>query len=125
MKTINETCVTDILFLRAAKFIQDNNGQHLSTDRLLLLGRTANHLEETMGCSRYTAERAAVRALAEYECKGVKAYIDVNESTSYAVFVKDAVTKRSRMFTVKDLLSLPLDMPSDSANNSLSAATPN
>lgn len=110
MKTHNQIAQTatcyDLAHLRALRFIKQNEGQHLSSDRALLIDRAIHHIMLDTDCSTATAERAVVRALAEHESKGQRAYIDVYETTSFAVFVNDPLTNCTRVFTVADLMRL-------------------
>lgn len=96
----------DIAHLRALRFIKQNEGQHLSRDRALLIDRAIHHVMLDTDCSTMTAERVVVRALAEHESRDQRAYIDVDETTAHAVFVKDPLTKCTRVFTVADLMRL-------------------
>ncbi len=96
----------DIVQMRALRFIKQNEGQHLSSDRALFIDRAIHHVMLDTDCSQSSAERVVVRALAEHESRGQRAYIDVDETTSFAVFVKDPLTKCTRVFTVADLMRL-------------------
>lgn len=103
MKTLN---CHDLVQMRALRFIRQHDGQHLSADRAHLIQRTMDHIMSEMDCSSATAERAVVRALSEHESRHQRAYIDVDDTTAFAVFVRDPLTKCTRVFTVTDLMRL-------------------
>ncbi|GIX39020.1 MAG: hypothetical protein KatS3mg128_0069 [Silanimonas sp.] len=87
----------------ALRFFLSHQGEHLSHDRVRLLGRCVGHLSDTFGVSQRAAEDAALLALAEFEGRGQHAYIDVDRCTSFAVFVTDPDSGLRWMLTARDL----------------------
>lgn len=96
----------DLTQIHALVFFQKNADQHLACDRGLLIERAIKHLMDQLSISKMTAERAVCRALAEHESRNERAYIDTNESTAFAVMVRDPLTNCTRVFTVADLMRL-------------------
>lgn len=109
MKIINNVNLTDLrdrAQFCALVFIQKNASQHLESDRALLINRAIAHLVKILEITSSNAERAVCRALAEHESRSQRAYIDINESTAFAVVVRDPLTNCNRVFTVADLMRL-------------------
>lgn len=87
-------------------FYARHQGEHLAPDRKRLIERCAEHLSDTFDASMRAAEDTALRAWGEIESRGQRCYIDLDRSTSYAVFVQDPDTGVRKVFTVNDLVAL-------------------
>lgn len=77
------------------------NGLSLNRDKALEACTT--HLIETLEVSESTASLAALQAMADLECAGQDAWIDVDASTAHVVVIRRP-NGRSIACTVKDLL---------------------
>lgn len=88
----------------------------IATAWLLRHGRDRQRLANLEGCARYltvqhelstdTAERIALQALAELECRNQRARIDTATTTAHVVIVQRPDGKPPLAFTVNDLLRL-------------------
>jgi len=79
----------------------------------LRVERCAAHLMASCDCSQVEAEREAAKALAEMSSHATGWYFEIDESTSFAVFVRDpsgrvrviSAEKLGRMLTVDQYLA--------------------
>ena len=68
-----------------------------------LLARCAAHLQALHGAPRLSAEAAATKALAEYESRHQRAYIDIDRSTSQIVLLRIPGSDHSFAFSAAGL----------------------
>lgn len=90
----------------ALTFLEQHHAEHLSHDRHRLIERCITHLMEVQDLSASTAEDIALQAIGERESRDRREYIDLDRTTSYAVFLYDPLIGRKRVFTVADLMRL-------------------
>lgn len=90
----------------AIGFLLAHQGEHLSSDRQLLVDRCAEQLQQRYEASTTAAHVVALQALGELESRGNNANVVLSQSTSFAVFLADPVTKRNYVFTAADLLRI-------------------
>ncbi len=96
----------DLIRDTARRFITLHIGEHLHRDRCHLVDRCAKRLTETWEISHERAVQVSVQMLGEVEAKGSPAYVDLNRTTSHAVFVSDPANNRVVVFTAADLLAM-------------------
>jgi Cu/Ag efflux pump CusA len=77
------------------------NGLSLNRDKAI--EACTAHLIDSLEVSESTASQAALQALADIECAGQEAWIDVDASTAYVVVIRRP-NGRSIACTVKDLI---------------------
>jgi len=91
----------------ALAFLAEHQGEHLSHDeRTLLVERCIDNLMEVGAVSKQTAEIIALQAYGERDSRRCRAYVDLNLSTSFTIFVRDPSNSRTRVFTVAELIAL-------------------
>lgn len=84
--------------LMAANFIAKHQGEHLSADRIKLIGRCIDHLMATLSLSRQTATVAALQAYAETQADVSRWRIDPALSTPVCLFLFNSDTGEQRIF---------------------------
>lgn len=94
---------TQSLSERALVFIRQAQGSKPTAHHNDLLARCAAHLQVIHYASDTTAEAAAAKALAEYECRGNRAYIDIDASTSQFLVVRMPESGKSLVFSAAGL----------------------
>lgn len=94
------------LHYTALAFIAKHQGEHLASDRRLLIDRCIAHLVEAEWLSSREAEIVTLQAFGELESRNCRAYVDMSLTTSHAVFIRDPRTARMRVFTVAELIDL-------------------
>lgn len=97
---------SDDIHTSALVFIARHQAEHLAPDRRLLVDRTVAHLQQAFDVSIDTAELTTAQALAEFESRGRREYVDLGATTSFAIFVRDPDSGRTRVFTVAQLMRL-------------------
>lgn len=104
MRTSDRT--DDCLHNAAIAFLLRHDAEHLSTDRRMLIDRAIEFLQMTFEISNDSAEITIAHAIAEFESRHQREYIDLSTSTSFALFVRDPASGRTRVFTVAQLMRL-------------------
>jgi hypothetical protein len=97
---------TPALHYVALAYLAEHRAEHLAHDKAHLVNRCIEHLVKKMDVSIRAAEVAALQALGEYESRECAAYVDMDLTTSYAIFIRDVKTARLRVFTVAELIAL-------------------
>jgi len=89
----------------AIGYLLAHQSEHLHHDRQYLIRRCTDHLQQ-QGISHARATILALQALGEMEARGHCAHIDLGNSTGFAVFVVDPVSRTTFAFTATDLIRL-------------------
>jgi hypothetical protein len=89
----------------AVDFLLAHQAEHLSPDRRLLIERCIAHIHTDHGATRTVAEVTTLQALGDIASRSTGAHVDMDSTTSYAVFVTDN-TGRRVVFTAQDLLRI-------------------
>lgn len=112
--------LNDLYANQALSFIHRHQAEHLS--RADLVRRAIEHLQVAFDLSDDAAERIAVRALCEFESSKTSLYIDIDNSTSTMIAVRDTRRNVIRVFSVHDIAQMlataetaPIRTPSYSA----------
>lgn len=90
----------------AIGYLLANQNQHLNHDRNLLVGRCAAFLQERFGLDADRANVVSLQAIGEIDAKATNVHIDMQRSTSFAVFVVDPCTGVRIAFTAGDLVRI-------------------
>lgn len=92
----------------AIGYLFAHQGEHLASDRHQLVKRCTAHIIEsaTDGITTAAAQLIALKALGEIESRGNNAHVDIGNSTSFAVFLTDPVSRIRYAFTAHDLVRL-------------------
>ncbi|MGN6654750.1 MAG: hypothetical protein ACTHJ9_05360 [Rhodanobacter sp.] len=93
----------------AVDFLLAHQAEHLSPDRRLLIHRCIEHLYENQLATRLRAEVVTLQALGDIASRSTGVTVDLDHTTSYAVFVTDPTTGKRVCFTAQDLLRLSRD----------------
>ena len=99
----------DTLHRAAVAYLLAHQGQHLSCDRALLANRCIQHLQHHHATTRVVAEVAALQALGDLASRATGVHVDLDKTTSYAVFLVDPASGKRVCFTATDLLRLSRD----------------
>lgn len=112
--------LNDLYADRALAFIHRHQAEHLN--RADLVRRVIDHLQIAFDLSDDAAERFAVRALCEFESSKTSLYVDIDNSTSTMIAVRDTRRNVTRVLSVKDIAQMlataevaPIRTPSYSA----------
>lgn len=97
---------TDILHAAAMRWYGDHLAEHLAHDRALAVMRCTAWLLEGQVTDASTARVTALRALGAVEARANGAHIDIDRTTSHAVFLIDPASGREFAFTAHDLVQL-------------------
>jgi len=93
----------------AVDFLLAHHAEHLTPDRRMLIERCIDHLSTTGLATRMRAEVATLQALGDIASRSTGVTVDLDHTTSYAVFVTDPTTGKRVCFTAQDLLRLSRD----------------
>jgi hypothetical protein len=93
----------------AVDFLLAHQAEHLSPDRRLLIERCIAHIHTDHGATRTVAEVTTLQALGDIASRSTGVTVDLDHTTSYAVFVTDPTTGKRVCFTAQDLLRLSRD----------------
>lgn len=96
---------TTPIYSLAFDFLQAHQGEHLAPDQHLLVSRCITQVIDKANASYETAKDATLQAFGELSARGRREYIDMNRTTSYALFIVDATGER-RAYTLAELLRL-------------------
>ena len=91
----------------ARSFMAQHLGEHLSADRAQLVERCTTHVMDLLRIARDSAAQASLRVLGELEARGCTAYVDLSNSTSYTIFVRDPHTKTTVVFVFRGITPRP------------------
>jgi hypothetical protein len=89
----------------AVDFLLAHHGEHLTPDRRMLIERCIEHIRTEHAATRAFAEVTTLQALGDIASRSTGAHVDLDKTTSYAVFVTDTHGKRV-VFTAQDLLRI-------------------
>lgn len=95
----------NLLHQTAIDFLLAHQAEHLSHDRTLLVDRCITHLTGKGLATSVVAEVTTLQALGDIASRSTGAHVDLDKTTSYAVFVTDTHGKRV-VFTAQDLLRI-------------------
>jgi hypothetical protein len=90
----------------AIGYLLAHQAEHLHHDRNLLVHRCASYLRDQHGLSNEAAATTAMQALGELDARATNAHVDMERSTSFAIFVIDPVSGLRTVFTAGDLVRL-------------------
>lgn len=93
----------------AVSFLLAHQAEHLSCDRHLLVDRCINNLCNTSMATRVVAEVTTLQALGDIASRSNGVHVDLDKTTSYAVFITNPVSGERACFTAADLLRLSRD----------------
>lgn len=96
--------LADFYVMQALAFIRRHHGAYLSRADLVM--RTVEHLQVGFDLSDEKAERYAVRALCEFESTKTSLYIDIDNSTSTMIAVRDTRRKVTRVISIADIAQM-------------------
>lgn len=113
----------DTLHQAAVTFLMAHQAEHLSCDRQLLVDRCIEHIRLVGPATRAVAEVATLQALGDIASRSTGAHVDLDKTTSYAVFVTDPASGKRACFTATDLLRLSRDHAFHASLRSRAAAT--
>jgi hypothetical protein len=99
----------DTLHQAAVTFLMAHQSEHLSCDRQLLVDRCVDHIQLIGPATRLVAEVATLQALGDIASRSTGAHVDLDNTTSFAVFVTDPASGKRACFTATDLLRLSRD----------------
>lgn len=94
----------DFYTMQAFAFIRRHQAAHLG--RAALVQRTIEHLQMGFDLSDDSAERYTVRALCEFESSKTSLYIDVDNSTSTMIAVRDTRRNVTRVLSIADIANM-------------------
>jgi hypothetical protein len=100
---------SDTLHHIAITFLMAHHAEHLSCDRKLLIDRCIEHVSLAGAATRIVAEVATLQALGDIASRSTGVHVDLDKTTSYAVFVTHPVSGERVCFTAADLLRLSRD----------------
>lgn len=113
----------DTLHQAAITFLFAHQGQHLSCDRQLLVERCIEHLRSSGLATRTVAEVVTLQALGDIASRSTGVHVDLDKTTSYAVFITNPVSGERAYFTATDLLRLSRDHAINTGRRVRAAAT--
>lgn len=90
----------------AIGYLLAHQNEHLTHDRNLLVSRCAAFLQARFGLNDDRANVISLQAIGEIDARATNVHIDMERSTSFAVFVVDPVTGIRSVFTAGDLVRL-------------------
>lgn len=93
----------------AVDFLLAHHGEHLTPDRRMLIERCIEHIRTEHAATRAFAEVTTLQALGDIASRSTGAHVDLDKTTSYAVFLVDRTTGKRVCFTAQDLLRLSRD----------------
>lgn len=93
----------------AVDFLLAHHGEHLTPDRRMLIERCIEHIRTDHAATREVAEVVTLQALGDIASRSTGVNVDLDRTTSYAVFVVDPTTGKRVCFTAQDLLRLSRD----------------
>lgn len=93
------------LYTLAINFLQQHKDEHLDPARPLLVERCTSHLIDAGGASFIDANDTSLQALGELDSRGRPEYVDMDKTTSFALFLNDR-EGRQRVFTIAALMDL-------------------
>lgn len=94
---------TSPLYSRAIDFLERHQGEHLAPDEHRLVARCAYELLDNGAPSYPEARGIALQAMGELSARGRRSYIDLDHSTSYALFVANGDGK-TNCYTLAQVL---------------------
>jgi len=106
--------ISDALHIKALAWLNRNHGNYL--DSTELFKQCAGHLRDYADVSDHTAERIAGRAVAEFESRGLTYYIDINESTSTQIALRDSRSGVVHFLSLRKLAALTGLLPDRTAH---------
>lgn len=113
----------DTLHQAAITFLMAHHAEHLSADRQLLVDRCIEHIRLVGPATRVVAEVATLQALGDIASRSTGAHVDLDKTTSYAVFITDPASGKRACFTATDLLRLSRDHAFHASLRDRAAAT--
>lgn len=91
------------LYALAIQYLDEHQGEHLTPDIHLLVNRCAHHLLNHGAASLAQGKEIALQATGEISSRGSRAFIDLDHTTSYALFVS-AHDGSKACFTLSEVL---------------------
>lgn len=113
----------DTLHQAAIAYLFAHHAEHLSCDRHLLIERCVEHICAVGPATRIVAEVATLQALGDIQSRSTGVHVDLDQTTSYAVFITDPASGKRACFTAVDLLRLSRDHAFHASLRSRAAAT--
>jgi hypothetical protein len=99
----------DTLHQAAVTFLMAHHAEHLSCDRQLLADRCIEHIRLIGPATRVDAAVVTLQAMGDITSRSTGAHLDLDKTTSYAVFITDPASGKCACFTATDLLRLSRD----------------
>ena len=96
--------LNELYTMRALGFIRRHDGANLN--RAELVRRTIEHLQIAFDVSNETAERCTVLALCEFDGANTSLYVDVDNSTSTMIAVRDTRRNVTRVISIGDIATM-------------------
>lgn len=91
----------------AQRFLQQHQGEHLSSDRQRLIDRAAQHLTGVFEISLRAATEIAIKVWGELQVRGARWHIDLDRTTPQVLVLESDDHHHTRVLTVDELLAPP------------------